>query len=101
MDRIFFACDLYFLEEQVLPDDPVELVRKGILHGTELVDPWGRKYRYRRRNRTVSLKSFGADGVEGTSDDIVEEHALWSVGMPCRPDVARRWGVGEQRSRFY
>ncbi|NOY53424.1 MAG: DUF4388 domain-containing protein [Deltaproteobacteria bacterium] len=76
MDRIFFACDVYFLEEQVLPEDPVELVRKGILHSAELFDPWGRKYRYRSRNRTIFLKSFGADGVEGTSDDIVKEHVL-------------------------
>ncbi len=76
MERIFFACDVYFLEEQILPDDLEELVRKRILHAAELVDPWGRKYGYRNRERKIFLKSFGADGVEGTTDDIVQEHVL-------------------------
>jgi len=76
MQRIFFACDVYFLEEQVLPADLEELVRKRILHVAELIDPWGRKYRYRSWKRKTFLTSFGEDGVEGTKDDVVQEHVL-------------------------
>ncbi len=34
------------------------------------VDPWGRPYKYQLQGKQVVISSAGADGVEGTDDDV-------------------------------
>jgi hypothetical protein len=76
MSRVLSACDIYYLEEQVLPPDLETLVQKRILQRRDLLDPWGRTYHYRVEGKRVVLSSAGTDGVDTTTDDLVEERTL-------------------------
>lgn len=40
-------------------------------------DPWGRPYRYGCTNETVTLRGVGADGLDGTADDIASPEPDW------------------------
>ena len=40
-------------------------------------DPWGHPYLYGCTNGTVSLRSAGADGREGTADDLISPDPDW------------------------
>ncbi len=56
------AIQTYKIEHEAYPEhlDAVSTSR----------DPWGRPYRYRAADGSFSLLSTGADGAEGTADDI-------------------------------
>ena len=41
-----------------------------------LLDPWGNKYRYVPRGKRFAIVSPGADGKEGTEDDIRSDKAM-------------------------
>ncbi len=76
MNRIQFACRVFYLEEQQYPTAPEELVRKNLLKPQHLKDPWGRPYEIVIRDGKVTLFSAGKDGLRTTEDDLHREFNL-------------------------
>lgn len=58
-------------------------------------DPWGHPYRYACTNETVRLWGAGADGLDGTADDVASPGPDWRALME-RVDVRGlpRWPAG-------
>jgi hypothetical protein len=58
-------------------------------------DPWGHPYRYVCTNGTVRLWGAGADGLDGTADDVASPGPDWRALME-RVDVRGlpRWPAG-------
>lgn len=56
-------------------------------------DPWGHPYLYRCTNGIITLRGAGADGLEGTADDIASPDPDWRALLE-RVDVRDlpRWG---------
>lgn len=61
------AIDVYRVKHGQLPDTLQELVPNEIRELRK--DPWGRDYVYLRSGTDYEIKSAGADGQLGTSDD--------------------------------
>lgn len=64
--------DVFKLNQGRYPERLEELVRVGYLHEMP-VDGWGRPYAYRvpgPDGRPFEVLSWGADGKEGTEDDL-------------------------------
>ena len=72
------ALDLFELDNGRYPGSLGELLTGGgsgqqkyLKAGTVPKDPWGNEYIYSGSGDTYTLKSRGADGVEGTDDDVL------------------------------
>ena len=70
------ALDLFELDNGRYPNSLGELLtgsgqQKYLKAGTVPKDPWGNEYIYSGSGDTYTLKSRGADGVEGTDDDVL------------------------------
>jgi len=70
------ALDLFELDNGRYPNSLGELLtgsgqQKYLKAGTVPKDPWGNEYIYAGSGEAYTLKSRGADGVEGTDDDIL------------------------------
>lgn len=56
---------------------PTALVKRTLVKFTAIMDPWGHPYQYRLHEAEkgpgprFDLWSFGADGVDGTADDVI------------------------------
>lgn len=69
------ACIICWIDQMKPPTNLVQLVvgEHPFLDGGEgaLYDPWNNKYEMEVRDHKIVIKSAGADGVMGTSDDIL------------------------------
>ena len=82
--------------------------------GVEILDGWGRRIAYRRLDGEFELRSWGADGVEASADDIVFRPSVeratvtrlagcYRVALPWWKDYPEDWlellpdstGIGE------
>jgi general secretion pathway protein G len=80
--NIASALDLYEIDNGKYPaslDDLMKREGRGPYLKKQPLDPWGNKYIYQsvESGTSYTLKSYGADGVEGGGDDITsgEEEA--------------------------
>ncbi len=73
--RLSEAIDAYYLTQGRFPDSPEAIVQAGLLGPGEILDPWGRAYRYILQGETGKyyLAGFGADGK--TDTDLFFAHA--------------------------
>lgn len=62
IDRLRYGIEAYKLEHSSYPRDLKEIA--------DTVDPWGRQFVYTLTDKSFHLSSKGADGIEGTRDDI-------------------------------
>lgn len=62
IDDLRFKIEAYRFERGLYPDT-LDIISKRL-------DPWGRPYIYKHNSYTFIVLSTGADGKEGTSDDI-------------------------------
>jgi hypothetical protein len=62
VDEFRFKIETYLFEHGTYPE-----TLGGI---GKITDPWGNPYIYRHDNRSFMVLSTGADGQEGTADDI-------------------------------
>jgi hypothetical protein len=62
VDEMRFAIEAHKFEHGAYPETIGMISRKP--------DPWGKPYLYRHNDYTFVVLSTGADGEEGTSDDI-------------------------------
>ena len=73
--NISSALDLYEIDNGKYPaslDDLMKREGRGPYLKKQPIDPWGNKYIYQsvENGTSYTLKSYGADGVEGGGDDI-------------------------------
>ena len=73
--RLSEAIDAYYLTQGRFPDSPEAIVQAGLLGPGEILDPWGRAYRYILQGETGKyyLAGFGAEGK--TDTDLFFAHA--------------------------
>jgi general secretion pathway protein G len=85
MDQLSGFIDTYLVLEGVLPATLADLTAPSPGLGMVVAehvppDPWGREYTYRPLGRrTYVLSSRGADGQEGTEDDVYPAHATFNA----------------------
>ena len=73
--NIASALDLYEIDNGKYPasiDDLMKREGRGPYLKKQPIDPWGNRYIYQcvEAGTSYTLKSYGADGVEGGGDDI-------------------------------
>jgi len=78
--RLSEAIDAFYLTQGKFPDAPIAIVNAGLLSKGDLLDPWGRPYRYILQNDTGKyyLAGFDADGK--TDTDLFFAHAVQEGG---------------------
>jgi hypothetical protein len=71
--RIRDALDKYYISHKAYPDKLELIVGGNPTRKRWLIDPWERPYEYitDESEKSYSLRSYGADGIRNTSDDIV------------------------------
>ena len=73
VSRLSAAVDMYRVRKDGLPGALAELVGDGALSDRDLVDQWGRAFRYEKdptRTPGYQICSGGPDGMVGTDDDL-------------------------------
>ena len=78
--RLSEAIDAYYLTQGRFPDSPEAIVGAGLLGPGEILDPWGRPYRYILQGETGKyyLVGFGPEGK--TDTDLFFAHAAVGGG---------------------
>ncbi len=78
--RLSEAIDAYYLTQGRFPDSPEAIVEAGLLGPAEILDPWGRAYRYILQGETGKyyLVGFGPEGK--TDTDLFFAHAAVGGG---------------------
>jgi hypothetical protein len=65
--RIDKAVRLYHMDRQTFPVSMDQLVREGFLQGKDLVDPWGRPYRFHVESSGYLIQGHGPGGLPDDS----------------------------------
>lgn len=60
----------YYLDKGEYPSSIKSLLTEGYKKGSDIVDPWGRLYIYKKIDETYEIYSSGPDRIEGNKDDI-------------------------------
>jgi len=76
MNRILFACRLYYLETHAVPRGLNDLIVTGLLDKGDMGDPWGNLYRMTTEGGRIVLTSAGKNGEIDTTDDLVRVETL-------------------------
>ncbi len=73
--RLSEAIDAYYLTQGRFPDSPEAIVGAGLLGPGEILDPWGRPYRYILQGETGKYYLVGFDADGKTDTDLFFAHA--------------------------
>lgn len=74
--RLSEAIDAFYLTQGRFPESPLAIVNAGLLSKDELLDPWGRPYRYILQNDTGKYYLAGFDAEGKTDTDLFFAHAV-------------------------
>lgn len=78
--RLSEAIDAFYLTQGRFPETPLAIVNAGLLPEDELLDPWGRPYRYILQNDTGKYYLAGFDAEGKTDTDLFFAHAVQEGG---------------------
>ncbi len=73
--RMSEAIDAFYLTQGHFPESPAAIATSGLLAPGDLVDPWGRPYRYILQNDTGKYYLAGFDAEGKTDTDLFFAHA--------------------------
>ncbi|HYN43558.1 MAG TPA: hypothetical protein VE129_17405, partial [Thermoanaerobaculia bacterium] len=74
--RMSEAIDAFYLTQGRFPESPAAISSSGLLAPGDLVDPWGRPYRYILQNDTGKYYLAGFDAEGKTDTDLFFAHAV-------------------------
>ena len=78
--RMSEAIDAFYLTQGRFPESPAAISTSGLLAPGDLVDPWGRPYRYILQNDTGKYYLAGFDGEGKTDTDLFFAHTVQGTG---------------------
>jgi hypothetical protein len=78
--RLSEAIDAFYLTQGRFPESPLAIVNAGLLSTDELLDPWGRPYRYILQQDTGKYYLAGFDAEGKTDTDLFFAHAVQEGG---------------------
>lgn len=78
--RLSEAIDAFYLTQGRFPESPLAIVNAGLLSNAELLDPWGRPYRYILQQDTGKYYLAGFDAEGKTDTDLFFAHAVQEGG---------------------
>ena len=78
--RLSEAIDAFYLTQGRFPETPMAIVNAGLLSKEELLDPWGRPYRYILQNDTGKYYLAGFDAEGKTDTDLFFAHVVQEGG---------------------
>lgn len=78
--RLSEAIDAFYLTQGRFPESPAAIAGSGLLAPGDLLDPWGRPYRYILQNDTGKYYLAGFDSEGKTDTDLFFAHAAQGTG---------------------
>jgi len=78
--RLSEAIDAFYLTQGRFPESPLAIVNAGLLSDVDLLDPWGRSYRYILQADTGKYYLVGFDAEGKTDTDLFFAHAAQGAG---------------------
>ncbi len=103
-DEIRSALVVEYFNHDTFPDSISQLVDRGLVDASMLIDGWGNEFHYRKLEDRYDLTSAGPDGDFSTSDDLLFPGQISDHIFGCfysRPPVSNagdiQQGLGEIR----
>jgi len=78
--RMSEAIDAFYLTQGRFPESPAAIASSGLLAPGDLIDPWGRPYRYILQNDTGKYYLAGFDAEGKTDTDLFFAHVAQGTG---------------------
>jgi len=78
--RLSEAIDAFYLTQGRFPESPAAIASSGLLTPDDLIDPWGRPYRYILQNDTGKYYLAGFDAEGKTDTDLFFAHVAQGTG---------------------